>query len=294
LAENIKTLRRRIRTVANTMQVTRAMEMVSASKLRRAQSRLVAGRPYTQKIRELLARVTDSPNVGGNPLFEQRPGKALVVLVTADRGLAGSFNARLISEAESFLGKYTPETASLFLVGKKGSDYFRRHARIPVGAAITDLGGNLSSERSSEITAQLVELFRSGQYAQVYVIFAHFVSTIQSRPTVVKFLPLDRESLAEELGAAEEKPQDRTEYLFEPSPQAVFDRLVPAYLSSRIFMILAENFTSEHSARMVSMSNATRNCEDMLYDLTLRRNKARQTSITTEMLEIVGGANALT
>ena len=275
------------------MQVTRAMEMVSASKLRRAQGRLMAGRPYTHKIQDLLARLSDSSDVGDNPLFGQGAGKTLVVLITADRGLAGSFNTRLVAEAEAFLSRYTAETASLFLIGKKGSDYFRRHARFPIEAAITDMGGNLDSERSGGITEQLVDLFVSGQYGQVHLIFAHYVSTILSRPTAVKFLPLDRESLTVEAGAPEEERHERTEYLFEPSPQVVFNQLLPAYLKSRVFMILAENFTSEHSARMVSMSNATRNCEEMLYDLTLRRNKARQTSITTEMLEIVGGANAL-
>ncbi len=295
MGENIKTLRRRIRTVASTKQVTRAMEMVSASKLRKAQSRLVAGRPYTQKIQEMLSHLTGASGVEENPLFCAREtGKTLVVLVTADRGLAGSFNARLISATQEFLSTLPAGEVELYLIGKKGGDYFRRRARCPIVETIADMGGNLSAERSARITDALVGGFLAGKYKSVYVIFAHFISTIFSRPTAVKFLPLDHESLRAELaGKEDEEEERRADYLFEPSPRAVFDKLLPAYLRSRIFMILAENFTSEHSARMVSMSNATKNCEEMLYDLTLRRNKARQASITKEMLEIVSGAEAL-
>ncbi|MBE7561343.1 ATP synthase F1 subunit gamma [bacterium] len=293
MAENLKVLRRRIRTVAGTKQVTRAMEMVSASKLRKAQNRLLSGRPFTQKIQEMLSHLLGAPGVGENPLFAERTaGRTLVVVITADRGLAGSFNARLLSAADEYLSQLPAGEAALYLIGKKGADYYRRHPRCEVVRAITDMGGNLSPERSAEITDELVGGFLSGRYKSVHIVFAHYVSTILSRPTRIKFLPLDHESLAAELAGGEEEER-RAEYIFEPSPRAVFDKLLPAYLRSRVFMILAENFTSEHSARMVSMSNATRNCEEMLYDLTLRRNKARQASITKEMLEIVSGAEAL-
>lgn len=294
MAENLKTLRRRIRSVAGTMQVTRAMEMVSASKLRKAQARLLSGRPYTQKIQEMLSRLLGAPGIEGNPLFqEKQSGKTLLVLVTADRGLAGSFNAKLISEARDFLADYGPDEAELYLVGKKGADFFRARGVHPTAAAVTDMGGNLSAERSGRISDELVEGFLSGRYCSVHLIFARFVSMILSRPTRVKFLPLDRESLGAELSGGRRQENGGTEYLFEPSPRAIFDRLLPAYLRSRIFMILAESYTSEHSARMVSMSNASRNCEEMVHALTLRRNKARQASITKEMLEIVSGAEAL-
>lgn len=294
MAENIKVLNRRIRTVANIKQVTRAMEMVSAAKLRRAQSRLMAGRPYTSKIQQLLARLAGTPGTRENRLFEERTtsGRTLVVLYTADRGLCGSFNVRLNEKAQKFIDERGRDNTALYCVGKKGRDYFRRRG-YTIHREVLDLSGNLNAERTSEIGNELVDLFLKGEFDEVYIVYAEFVSTMVSEPRVVKFLPLDPESLA---GGEEEEESESTyqkEYIFEPNAKAVFDGLLPAYLRSRIFILLAENFTSEHSARMIAMSNATKNCEEMGQSLTLRRNKARQTAITTEMMEIVGGAEAL-
>jgi F-type H+-transporting ATPase subunit gamma len=293
LVENIKVLRRRIKTVSSTMQVTRAMEMVSASKLRRAQERLLAGRPYAGKIQALLSRLSEAVSGGGNPLFAQKEQpRKLVVLFSADRGLCGSFNSKLISEAEKFIASLGKDNVDLYLVGKKGNDYFRRRD-YSIVEAVTDLSGNLSSERSNEITDRLVGDFMNGTYGEVHLIYARFISTLVSTPTAVKFLPLDADSLCADKPDEEEDNSQTLDYIFEPSREQVLDRLLPAYLRSRIFLTMAESLTSEHSARMVSMSNATKNCKELGYDLTLRCNKARQSLVTTEMLEIVGGAEAL-
>jgi F-type H+-transporting ATPase subunit gamma len=287
MAENVKSLRRRLRSIKNTKQITRAMEMVSAAKLRRAQDMLMAARPYAAKLQELLGRLAGSAS-GEHPFFERRAvRRRTLVLVTADRGLAGSFNAQLIKRAEQVL-KSATEPIDLVCIGKKGYDYFKSRP-YPIAFYVIDLGGKLASDRSNTIAERLAEMFTSGATDEIQILFNTFVSTLVFRPTLDKLLPLDPQSLLSE----ESVGGPSIEYLMEPAPEAVLHSLLPRFVKSKLYIVLAETFAAEHSARMVSMSSATKNCEELIGTVSLAMNKARQAAITKEILEIVGGAEAL-
>lgn len=289
MAENVKSLRRRLRSIKNTKQITRAMEMVSAAKLKRSQDLLLAGRPYASKLQELLGRLAGSATAS-HPLFEKREVKSrILVLVTADRGLAGSFNAQLIKRAEQFLKESTIPT-SLVCLGKKGYDYFKSRP-YPIDFTVIDFNGKLSSEKTNTVASQLSELFLSGTTDEIFVLYNNFVSTLVYRPTLEQLLPLDSEVMLANTPA--EVKTSNIDYLLEPSAEDVFASLLPRYINSKLYIVMAETFTAEHSARMVAMSAATKNCSELSEKVSLAMNKARQTAITTEILEIVGGAEAL-
>ncbi|MCE5230957.1 ATP synthase F1 subunit gamma [bacterium] len=291
--ESLKTLRRRVRTVRNIKQITRAMEMVSAAKLRRAQATLLAARPYARKLQDLLARVAASSTVAGNPLFHERPGKRRVLVVfTSDRGLAGSFNVNIARTAEEQMRSEPDAQWRLICIGRRGRDYFTRRG-YDVIDSVVGLGGQADSQQATRLADRLREMFLAGEADTIDLLYARFISTVVNRPMVVQFLPMTPEAL--QIGKKKEPAiaAHETEYIIEPSPQAVFDQLLPRYLSSRVYITMAEQATSEHSARMVSMNNATKNCTELGDQLTLKLNKARQGAITKELLDIVGGAEAL-
>jgi F-type H+-transporting ATPase subunit gamma len=289
MAENVKSLRRRLRSIKNTKQITRAMEMVSAAKLRRAQDLLMAGRPYASKLQELLGRLAGSATAS-HPFFEKRDvNRRVLVLVTADRGLAGSFNAQLIKRAELFL-KESTVPVELVCVGKKGYDYFKSRPW-NILLSVTDFNGKLTYERTNEVAGQITDLFTSGATDEIYVLFNSFVSMLVYRPTLEKMLPLDPESLLSK--ATDTNTGASGEYIMEPSPDVVFSSLLPRYINSKMYIIMAETFTAEHSARMVAMGAATKNCSELIDKVSLQMNNARQAAITKEILEIVGGAEAL-
>lgn len=290
MAENVKALRRRLRSIRNTKQITRAMEMVSAAKLRRAQAALLAGRPYAAKLEELLGRLSAS-GIADHPLLVTRPvHKRWLVLFTADRGLAGAFNAQVIKQAEQFLRSSGVPT-ELVCVGKKGFDYFRTK-RVSIAWAVQDLGAKLSSSRSGEIADFLAAGFLDGRTDEVVLVYNKFISTLVYRPHFDVLLPVKESPTArgKDDGGGGRTTRD---YLLEPSPRTLLDALVPRYVRSKIYITLAEMMTAEHSARMVAMSGATRNCEELTEKLTLKMNKARQAAITKEIIEIVSGAEAL-
>lgn len=290
MADNVKVLRRRLRSIRNTRQITRAMEMVSAAKLRRAQDVLMAGRPYAAKLHELLSRLAPGVDAGAHPLFQARPvHRRVLVPITADRGLAGAFNAQIVKRTESML-RETPESASLVCAGRKGYDYFRTK-RWPILSSVTDFGGKLSVPRSRGLADRLIELFVSGQADEVVLIYNAFVSTVAYHLTVEKLLPLDPGEILAASG--QEHARRGTEYILEPSAKRVFSELPPRYVQGRMYIVLAETFAAEHSARMVAMSGATKNCDDLISSVGMRMNKARQAAITKEILEIVAGAEAL-
>lgn len=288
--ESLKTLRRRVRTVRNIKQITRAMEMVSAAKLRRAQTTLLAARPYARKLQELLANVAAGSSLAANPLFRERAGRRRILVVfTADRGLAGSFNVNLARAAEEFMESDPAAQWRLLCVGRRGRDHFA-HRGAEIVETVTGLGGQADSAQATRLAARLRELFLVGEVDTIHLLYARFVSTVVNHPLAVQFLPMTPDALQAEGAPAAGAPVD---YIVEPSPQAVFDQLLPRYLSSRIYITMAEQAASEHSARMVAMNNATKNCTDLGDQLTLKLNKARQGSITKELLDIVGGAEAL-
>ncbi|GAB4323334.1 MAG: ATP synthase F1 subunit gamma [Candidatus Sumerlaeia bacterium] len=298
MAENLKQLRRRIRSVRNTRQITRAMEMVSAAKLRRTSVLFEAAQPYSLKMRELLGRVITPELMETHPLFQVRPiRRVLLIVFTADKGLCGAFNANLIARAEKFLAAQPAAVETdLLLIGRKGWDYFRRR-RHHIVKSITNLSGRPDSEAARQAAALSAEQFISGVYDRVHVIYAEFVNKMVNRPREDLMLPLAADALGTRSGGPAPAHDDAAgsggDYIIEPDPATVFDSLIPRYLQGRMYGFMVETFTCEHSARMVAMTNATRNCKELIDSLTLKMNKARQNAITKELLDIVGGAQAV-
>ncbi|MCB2154678.1 ATP synthase F1 subunit gamma [bacterium] len=290
MAKGIKELRRRIRSIKSTRKITRAMEMVAAAKLRRTQGVMEAARPFARKLQLLLGRLALSPLAGENELFENRQDSelpTLVVLFTSDRGLCGSFNANLIKTAEVYLR--THPDALMVCVGKKGRDYFRRRLNERLVDSVVDLGGRVEGSTTDDLGNLLLKLWQDRRVSEIKLIAPHFISTASNKPEITQYLPLQPEAF----GLSEEEASHPINYILEPSPKRVFEALLPQYLRSKIYLTLAETFTSEHSARMLAMNNATKNSDELVGKLSLQMNKARQAAITTEITEIVSGAEAL-
>jgi F-type H+-transporting ATPase subunit gamma len=278
----VRDIRRRIRSVANMQQITKAMKMVAASKLRRAQEKVIQSRPYADRLQAVLSRLVGSAGELGHPLLEQRPVQNIgYVLVSSDKGLCGGFNSNLIRATREELDKEDGYTRSLLAVGLKGNDFFRRR-----GTEILDsfigIGDSPSFDTAGDIAARVIELYQSGQWDEVYIVYARFVSVLNQTPVVTKILPIEPAAA----GGGDQ-------YIFEPSPQGVMDALLPGYIESRLFNALLESKASELGAKMTAMDSATENAKEMIEKLTLAMNRARQAAITTEITEIVGGAAAL-
>ena len=289
---SLRDIKRRIRSVKSTQQITKAMEMVAAAKLRKAQSRAEKARPYAEKMEEILANLSSTVSTGDatalHPYFEKRDvRKTTLVLITSDRGLCGSFNQNLIRRATSFLADYTPENVELVTVGKRGNVWFKKRP-YPILSSHLDFGGNMDFQRAHAITHELTERFVSGQTDVIYLLYQKFISTARQEITMTRFLPIEPK-LGED-AAAEAKG---TEYIFEPDPVAIFDDLMPRYALTKITTAMSESFAAEHAARMMAMGGATKSAGEMIDTLTLQFNKARQGAITKELLDIVGGAEAL-
>lgn len=280
---SLRDIRRRIKSIKSTQQVTRAMKTVAAAKLRRAQDKVLAARPYARFTREMLGRVTAAAAEAYHPLLEVREVKKTAYLViTADRGLCGGFNANVIRETSRRLPG--AEGPVLITVGRKARDFFKRRDYL-IEEQYVGLGEDVHYEQAKKIARRLMEIYAEGKADSVYIVFNRFVNTLVQRPTVIKLLP------AEPPGRKEDaKPVD---YIFEPSPEVVLESLLPRYVETTVFYTLLESKASEHSARMTAMDNATKNAEDMIDMLTLKMNRARQAVITKEISEIVGGAAAL-
>jgi len=279
----LRDIRRRIKSVRSTQQITKAMEMVAAAKLRRAQGRLEAARPYGLKIREMLENLAAVAAEVQHPLFEVRPvERRVLVVVTGDRGLAGSYNGAVIRRAEAYLKSPEGARTALVTVGRKGRDYFRRR-QVPVLRQYTDLGDPVNLLRAQAMSREIVDLFLDRDADEILVLGTRFISAMSRALTLETFLPI-------EPPAGKKDPVD---YLFEPDAASIFARLVPDYVANRMLMILLEASTSEHGARMVAMGSASKNAGEMIDRLTLDHNRARQAAITKEIAEIVGGAEAL-
>ncbi|MBN1868371.1 ATP synthase F1 subunit gamma [Candidatus Sumerlaeota bacterium] len=290
MPESLKVLRRRLRSIRSTKQITRAMEMVSAAKLRRVQGMLLSARPYVRHLETLVGRLAEQEDAASSPYFARRDVKrTTLVLYTADRGLCGSYNANMIRQTEAFLRGSAEEKVELVCIGRRGHDYFRRRKE-RIANAFTDFGGKPDLEESVRVAEFLCERFLSGATDEVVLFYSAFVSTVVTKPTFQKFLPFDPASLSRT-----DKGKDAAErfYLYEPSRERVYERLIPAYLHSKIHISVAEALTSEHSSRMLAMNSASKNCDELVDSLTLRLNKARQGTITGDLLDIVGGAEAL-
>jgi F-type H+-transporting ATPase subunit gamma len=276
-------IRRRIAAVKNIKQITRAMQFVAASKLKRAQDSTLSARPYSQKIDELLADLATVIGGDEHPLLARREeGKRLIVLITSDRGLAGPFNTNTIRYAAQEITEYSGDLA-VVTVGRKGRDAMRR-ARVPMEAHFEGFGDRPTFADVLPLARLLTDDYLSGKYARIDIIFSQFVSTLTQRPSMDRLLPI-------------EPPEDTegipgNQFIFEPNPSAVLEQLLPRYIAARLFQAVLENKASEESSRMVAMRNATDNAEDLIQDYTLAYNKVRQSNITREMIEISTGAQA--
>ena len=287
---SLKDIRRRIGSVKKTQQITRAMRMVAAAKLRRAQEAIESARPYAERMRETLAEVAASQ--GGSaehPLLAVRESvrKIDLVIVTSDRGLCGAFNANVLKRAEAEIIALTPsaESIGLLVLGRKGIEFFgRRRARQVVRSHVGV--PRVDYSHAAAVAARVAERFLSGEADEVVLVHSEFVSTLTQRPRRVRLLPLAPEQNPD---PSEAKPP----FTIEPDPESFLARLAPKALEVEIYRALLENQAGEHAARMTSMESATRNTEDMISRLTLQYNRARQAAITKELVEIVSGAEAL-
>jgi len=280
---NLIDIRRRIRSVKNTQQITKAMKMVATAKLRRAQDRVVATRPYALELRRVIGNVAARSEEIRHPLLARRDEKkVLLAVVTGDKGLAGSFNANVIRRSNERLGEWAD--VDVLLLGKRGADFFRRRAKT-IRAEHTTLFSNVSYEDARAIADDMAQAFAAADYDSVHVVYNRFVSIMTQELTEERLLPIVPTKVVDEHAARE--------YHFEPSPGAVLGDLLPRYLTFQVYRILLESQAAEHAARMTAMDSATKNASELIEKLTLQYNRARQAAITTELIEVVSGAIAL-
>ena len=280
-------LRRRIRSVKNTQQITKAMKVVSAAKLRRAQDRVLAARPYAQIIRRMLSNVAHAASELNEPesiaLLAQRPEKRIQLLViTADRGLAGAFNSNVVRTAQRFIQGHAGIDIDLELIGRKGRDFFRKRHRSISGEYTTLFQKTVRFEDALEIAGKVIDRFKKAEVDAVYIVVNNFKTMLASQLIVTRILPL-------------QVPEDREQinYIYEQPPNQLLESLLPRYIESQIYRALLESAAAEHAARMTAMESASSNAADVIEALTLKMNRVRQASITREIIEIVSGAAAL-
>lgn len=283
---NLIDLRRRVRSVKNIQQITRAMKFVSASRLRRAQERILAARPYANRMLAVLNSLATRVDPSAHPLLQVREGeRVMLVVITGDKGLCGAFNANLIKAAVQFIeNEATNRTLSLALVGRKGYEWFR-HRPWPIRHQYLNIMSRVSFEYAKELADTLVEYYEKSELDSVYLVYNEFKSVIAQRVVLEPLLPIRRLELPENVTPVE--------YIYEQPPEELFDRLLPRHVQTQVFRAMLESEAAENGARMTAMDSATRNAAEMIDHLTLRINRLRQASITTEIIEIVSGANAL-
>ncbi len=281
-------LRRRIRAVKSTQQITKAMKMVSASKLRRAQDRLVSARPFATEMLRVLNGLAARVEPDAHPLLENRAastGPTLLIVITADRGLAGSFNANVVKGANNFIAKDNPaDGVALGLVGRKGREFFVRRG-FDVRYEAINIFMKLEYAEAKKIADAAIEEFTSGRVSSVYLVYNEFKSIMTQRVVLERLLPIPKLEI--------EPGEQQTDYLFEPGPEQILGSLLPRHVETQIWRALLESAASEHAARMTAMDAATRNSSEILDSLTLSMNKVRQAAITREIIEVVSGAEAL-
>lgn len=285
----LRDIKRRIRAVNNTRQITKAMKMVAAAKLRKSQVRMFELRPYAEKMGAVLrdlARVSDAEI---HPLLTVRPRKTVeVVIITSDRGLCGAFNSNILKTGANYISDLRREgfNVSICAIGKKASDYFKRR-RIPMRRTWTGLSGRATYASAQEIAGDIMENYINETIDEVVLVYNEFRSVVSQKVSVVRLLPMSAVGEAEGVGAMPDA------VLYEPSQREIFERLLPKNVEIQLFRALLESQASEEAARMTAMENATKNANEMIDRLTLQYNKARQAAITKELMDIVGGVEAM-
>ena len=285
----LKDIKRKIVAVSKTKQITKAMNMVAASKFKNAQTRMENFRPYAGKFMEVLNSLALRVDAMSHPLLAVRPPKKIwIIVMTSDRGLCGGFNSNLIKASERFVRMKSSEgmEVSIIPVGRKGRDYFRK--KVNIRQDHVDVLSKFDMKLAIEIAKGIIPPFIKEEYDELYLIYNEFKNVSVQRPAVVRLFPLP--SIGSEEAA---DPEKRIEYIYEPSDEILLDRLLPMYVRVLIFRALLETSAGENGARMAAMDNATRNCDDLISSLTLKYNKARQSAITAELMDIVGGTEAL-
>src|ERR687891_314486 len=289
MGAKLRTIRRRIRSVQSTMKITRAMELIAASRILKAQQRVLAARPYADQLTSTMEDVARQTGALVHPLLEERPAKrAAVFLVTSDRGLAGAYNANVLRRAEGVLGRLRRDRVepALYVAGRKGQSYFRFRG-VPMVRTWTGVSEVPTYEAAEEIGETLIGTFSEEEVDAVHAVYTDFRSAFTLRPIDKRFLPI----APEEVASSGREPSP--EYIFEPAPAQILDALLPRYVTAKIFHAMLESAASENAARRRAMKAATENAEDVIRLLTRVANQARQAEITTGLMEVVGGAEAL-
>ena len=280
---NLKDIRDRIKSVKSIQKVTKAMKMVAAAKMRRAQENMEKARPYNHRLVEIIQHLLPSVERSMLPLLEVREVKRIAyVVVTSDRGLAGSFNSSILRKAHNDIDEFGKQNVDIFCIGKKAKDYFKSR-KYNIIASYSDFWNDLNFNQSMKIGSTIINHFLDLSVDEIRVTYNEFVNVATQATVSEKLLPIELND--DELSD--------TDFLYEPSKDKIVKSLIPRYLNAQVWKYLLESYASEQAARMVAMENATTNSEDMIKNLTLEFNKARQAAITTEMLEIVSGAEAL-
>jgi F-type H+-transporting ATPase subunit gamma len=283
---NTQDIRRRIRSIRNTAQITKAMQMVAASKMRKAQQHALAGRPYAALMNKVLVSLQQRTDPGVHPLLSVRDvKKELVIVISTDKGLAGALNTNLLRE----IAKFDPSKAGYVVIGRKARQFLSRTKRELL--ADFELKDAPTFVETKAIGQFVMEKFLAREVDRVSVVYTHFINTINQRPTIKTLLPVDRDDLPKDEAASTTDPL--LGYIFEPNAERVLESMLPYYIQYQIFQMILDARASEHSARMVAMKNATDNAHQFIKDLTLEYNKMRQASITTELLEIATAQMAL-
>lgn len=283
---NLKEIRNRISSVGSTMQITSAMKMVSAAKLKKAQDAIVAMRPYAETLSALLQNLSAALDGEANsPYTAQRPvKKVLAVVITSNRGLAGAFNSNVVKEAKRVAEQFAQAQVDFFTLGKKGNDAFKKSGKVVFND--NSIFDDLNFEANAALATQLMEKFKAGEYDKIVLIYNKFKNAATQIVMNENFLPLEPQ-------AQEGETSGNTDFIFEPSQEEIVAELIPKSLKTQLFKALRDSVASEHGARMTAMHKATDNAKELKNSLTLEYNKARQAAITNEILEIVGGAEAL-
>jgi F-type H+-transporting ATPase subunit gamma len=289
MGQSMRDIKRRIRSIENTRQITKAMKLVSAAKLRRAQEQAQAARPYAEKLRDVIVNIARGTTGFKHPMLVSRPVKKTgYMVITSDRGLAGGFNSNLLRMLLNTLKErhQSQDEFVLFVIGRKGRDFLKRRG-LPVIGEVTGLSDSPKYDDVKEIAKMAVSYYAEEKFDELYIVYNEFISAVVQRPTEKRLLPLTGDNLQESEGAV------RTAYEYEPSQEEVLSAMLPRYAESLIYSALLDSKASEHAARMTAMGNATDNASELIETLILQFNRARQAAITQEISEIVAGANAL-
>ncbi len=284
----LRDIKRRITAVKNTKQITKAMKMVAAAKLRKSQSRMLEMRPYADKMNSVIASLS-SERESQHPLITPRQRKTVeIVVITSDKGLCGAFNSNILKDAVNFISEHEKEgfNISVSAIGKKASDYFKRR-NIAMRKSWTGLSGKIVYSDISEISSDIIENYVNEKTDEVFIIYNEFKTVIAQKVSIVKLLPMS------DIEASGEAEDLSASFLYEPSREEIFNQLLPKNMEIQVFRAMLESQASEEAARMTAMENATKNADEMIDKLTLQYNKARQASITKELMDIVGGVEAL-